>query len=762
MNTPGSYLCICFEYDEANKRCKGSKPVLNSEEKIPVEIVPVQPSFGRTTAAVKPPLLRNRFVSTTQSTTTTISTTRRPITTSATTTSSTSTTTEAPATVKIAEFKPAKIKPNKLNLDTSALTVAPYPGSTPICPPCDIHATCRDGRCECQAGWKPYKNICVDIDECSESNVCGAHSECVNRPGSYDCTCDKGYRFEENGGGCVDINECRESDPCGKASGVECLNRPGTYECICKDGFDGDPKRGCSDIDECALGSHHCGSHANCINTIGGYECECLPGFERIAEGAGCTDIDECFLSMCHPAARCSNLVGSFSCSCPDGFVGDGMQCHETILYPIANDSIVVPRKMDAIASIDLPSPVFVFGKPYNTVYLSSNGILSFDRPLPGLIERAESLRESAIFALHVQYDYVREGLVAYTYINESDSSAYSLLSRSSIGVQNNFRLPNFRTKTLHLFTFDRMRQAGSENLNSFQIVLAQSDEATMLTLIYEKTQSKGPMTGIASPTAFLPLPNDMLSSHSNVGQPGKWMFRIDDGIGACPAGRQGPPLCDKDCPPGHYGFSCQRSCNCAAGFPCDTSSGVCANGCAAGWAGPNCDQDIDECSSGMVLCGENAECHNTVGGYECRCRKGYSGNGKECSQVERCYSRFGRSCSSDGSCEEGADGPRCICARGFRGDGFTCTRLSHIHSSVEDITHLLKNDENLNESTSPDVGEHPFVMTSWQGPGGPPRIKSSSTTSRPKSSFFTRKHCVHELLRFFFLKEFPTALCIS
>ncbi|VDM77223.1 unnamed protein product, partial [Strongylus vulgaris] len=35
LNTPGSYLCICFEYDEANKRCKGSKPVLNSEEKIP-------------------------------------------------------------------------------------------------------------------------------------------------------------------------------------------------------------------------------------------------------------------------------------------------------------------------------------------------------------------------------------------------------------------------------------------------------------------------------------------------------------------------------------------------------------------------------------------------------------------------------------------------------------------------------------------------------------------------------------------------------
>ncbi|KHJ91708.1 EGF-like domain protein [Oesophagostomum dentatum] len=258
-----------------------------------------------------------------------------------------------------------------------------------------------------------------------------------------------------------------------------------------------------------------------------------------------------------------------------------------------------------------------------------------------------------------------------------------------------------------------------------------------MLTLIYDKTESKGPMTGIASPNVFLSLPNDMLSSHSNVGQPGKWMFRIDDVIEPCPAGTQGPPLCNKDCLIGRYGFSCQNSCHCAAGFPCDTATGVCANGCAAGWAGPNCDQDVDECSTGIVLCGENAECHNTVGGYECRCKKGYSGNGRECSQVERCYSRFGRSCSSDGSCEEGPDGPRCICARGYRGDGFTCTALSHIHSSVEDITRLLKNEETANESSSPDVGEHPFVMTSWQGPAGPSRTSSPKTTLRPKSGFF-------------------------
>nr|CDJ83750.1 Nidogen and EGF calcium-binding domain containing protein [Haemonchus contortus] len=704
MNTPGSYLCICFEYDEQNKRCKGSKPPGSSEEKIPVEVVPLQPSFARVTPSTKASVVRNRFQSTTPFTMPSTTTTQM-ITTRTTTTSTTTTTETPPLIAKVTEFKPVKIKPVGQN-----------------CPPCDIHATCRDGQCVCQPGWKSYQNICVDVNECAEGAVCGSHSECVNRPGSYDCVCEKGYRFENDE--CVDINECRETSPCGDNLGVECVNRPGSYECRCMDGFDGDPRRGCSDVNECALGTQHCGPHAKCINTVGAYECECLPGFERITEGAGCTDIDECFLSVCHPAASCANLVGSFSCSCPEGFVGDGMQCHETILYPIANDSIVIPRKADAMATINLPSPVFVFGKPYSKVYLSSNGVLSFDRPLPGLIERAESLHEAAVFALHVQYDYAREGLVAYTYINESDMSAYSLLSRSSIGVQNNFRLTNFRTKTLHLFTFDRMRQAGSENLNSFQIVLAQSDEATMLTLIYEKTQSKGPMTGIASPKSpFFLLPNDMLSTHSNVGQPGKWMYRIDDGITTCPAGAEHPPMCDKDCPPGRYGFSCQSSCHCALGFPCDPATGVCANGCAPGWTGLNCDQDVDECATGMIQCAPNAECVNSVGGYQCTCRKGYSGDGKQCTLVERCYARYGRSCSTSGSCEEFPDGPRCVCARGYRGDGFICTAQTPIHSSVEDITSLMKNEQS-HDNIDIDVGDHPFVMTDWQ--------TSARTSPRP------------------------------
>lgn len=39
---------------------------------------------------------------------------------------------------------------------------------------------------------------------------------------------------------------------------------------------------------------------------------------------------------------------------------------------------------------------------------------------------------------------------------------------------------------------------------------------------------------------------------------------------------------------------------------------------------------DIDECS-GTNICDENAECTNEPGGYTCRCRNGFTGNGHQC-----------------------------------------------------------------------------------------------------------------------------------
>ena len=35
--------------------------------------------------------------------------------------------------------------------------------------------------------------ISLDINECTDPNICSGNSQCVNNPGSYTCSCDVGY-----------------------------------------------------------------------------------------------------------------------------------------------------------------------------------------------------------------------------------------------------------------------------------------------------------------------------------------------------------------------------------------------------------------------------------------------------------------------------------------------------------------------------------------------------------------------------------------
>ena len=45
---------------------------------------------------------------------------------------------------------------------------------------------------------------------------------------------------------------------------------------------------------------------------------------------------------------------------------------------------------------------------------------------------------------------------------------------------------------------------------------------------------------------------------------------------------------------------------------------------------------DLDECDDGTHNCDVNAECNNTLGSYNCKCRDGFRGNGTKC--TGNCY----------------------------------------------------------------------------------------------------------------------------
>ena len=45
-----------------------------------------------------------------------------------------------------------------------------------------------------------------------------------------------------------------------------------------------------------------------------------------------------------------------------------------------------------------------------------------------------------------------------------------------------------------------------------------------------------------------------------------------------------------------------------------------------------NLNADVDECTSNTAnLCNPNATCNNTIGGYNCICNPGFTGNGTTC-----------------------------------------------------------------------------------------------------------------------------------
>ena len=73
-----------------------------------------------------------------------------------------------------------------------------------------------------------------DIDECSTGSVCHESAECMDTPGSYECTCFSGYTGD--GHTCQDIDECL-TDPCHE--NATCTNNNGSFSCECNNGFSG-------------------------------------------------------------------------------------------------------------------------------------------------------------------------------------------------------------------------------------------------------------------------------------------------------------------------------------------------------------------------------------------------------------------------------------------------------------------------------------------------------------------------------------------
>ncbi|XP_076141368.1 uncharacterized protein dlk2 [Alosa pseudoharengus] len=129
-------------------------------------------------------------------------------------------------------------------------------------------------------------------------------------------------------------------------------------------------------------------------------------------------------------------------------------------------------------------------------------------------------------------------------------------------------------------------------------------------------------------------------------------------------------------CPDGFHGNHCQLRMG-----PCYSTKSPCKNGglcedlggfspvltcrCLAGFTGPRCETNVDDCQ--LQPCANGATCVDGVNRFSCLCPPGFAG--RFCSaNLDDCASR---PCLNGGRCLDRVDAFLCLCARGY--SGTTC-----------------------------------------------------------------------------------------
>uniref|UniRef100_A0A7N8Y809 Nidogen 2a (osteonidogen) n=1 Tax=Mastacembelus armatus TaxID=205130 RepID=A0A7N8Y809_9TELE len=194
---------------------------------------------------------------------------------------------------------------------------------------CDTTAQCiplegQAFQCQCATGYRGDGHNCYDIDECAEGlTSCGAHSQCVNLPGSHRCQCQSGYEFGYDERTCVGNKRQMEQrhNLCVALECVEERGPAGVCVCVCV----------CVYIDECS--SSPCHVNARCINGMGSFQCQCQPGF--YGDGFHCTHQCEhhrdSLQSGLQPGGRPS--LGAFIPQCDSDGHYRPLQCHGSTGY---------------------------------------------------------------------------------------------------------------------------------------------------------------------------------------------------------------------------------------------------------------------------------------------------------------------------------------------------------------------------------------------------------------------------------------------
>ncbi|KFZ62067.1 Sushi, nidogen and EGF-like domain-containing protein 1, partial [Antrostomus carolinensis] len=310
---------------------------------------------------------------------------------------------------------------------------------------------------------------------------------------------------------------------------------------------------------------------------------------------------------------------------------------------------------------------------------VNNNGIISFLKEVSQFTPVAFPISKDrrVVAAFWADVDNRRAGDVYYR-----ESTEQSILERASRDIAQYFpEFPGFSAQWVFIATWYRVTFFGGNSfspVNTFQIVLITDGKLSFTIFNYESitwttgmhASSGGDFAGLGGIAAqagfnagdgkrYFNIPGSRtddiadVEMTTNVGIPGRWVFRIDDAqvqVGGC-SNTTSVCLTLRPC---LNGGKCIE--DCITGNPSYTCS------CLAGFTGKRCHVDVDECLSHP--CQNGATCLNGAGSFSCRCPPGFRGANCE-TEESPCESRV---CQNAGRCQAANGTATCLCQPGYMG----------------------------------------------------------------------------------------------
>ncbi|KAL3832136.1 hypothetical protein ACJMK2_023807 [Sinanodonta woodiana] len=542
--------------------------------------------------------------------------------------------------------------------------------------PCGLPRTCIDNpapvhqalnlpyNCSCPFGYVVDVGKCVDLNECNTSSH-GCNQTCVNTDGTYYCTCGGSLRLHANKKDCEDIDECNDrTDGCDQV----CKNTYGGFECACQNGYDyNTTAHKCVQVSASTCLKRNCTSAYGCTKDEKGNEmCFCRSGY-RLTANDSCDDINECDQHIC--SQYCENIAGSFNCKCFPGYTLDtdkttctpcmfpyygencssvcecgmgakrcdrfkgcicesgwtGSSCDQDVNECLQNPFICNNTLKNCINSIGSYSCNCITG--YEATNDTCTDINECEDPTTNTCEQTciNTLsgftcacwpgykKDPDDFTKCIDVDECASGL------SECDQECSNSVGRYSCSCYFGYELTQDRKTCIQVE--DPCLKYG--NITCDQICffnLTTQSSTCACKRGYKLSIDNKTCDDIEECTELNGTLNQCSNNSVCTNTNGSYTCSCEDGSKLDNDGR----TCST-CDDFHYGPNCDNQCNCSVGvLHCDKITGCV---CKPGWDGDLCHMDIDECRNTSVCSGENNNCVNTPGSYECTCKDGYEKN---------------------------------------------------------------------------------------------------------------------------------------